>query len=100
MFKFSMLYCGICRSDYRQVRNEQSSMPIIYSSVSGYEIVGGVTKVGTAIKRFKPGDLTDVGCLVDSDDKYSFCKSGLEQFCPKMTLTYNSPHPNFKGVTY
>lgn len=29
MFKFSMLYCGICRSDYRQVRNEQSSMPII-----------------------------------------------------------------------
>ena len=55
----------------------------------GHEIVGRVTKVGSAVTKFKPGDLAAVGCLVDSDRTCPDCQAGLEQFCPNMTLTYN-----------
>jgi D-arabinose 1-dehydrogenase-like Zn-dependent alcohol dehydrogenase len=30
-------------------------------------------------------------CMVDSDRTCPECRAGLEQFCPNMTLTYNSP---------
>ena len=63
------------------------SIPI----VPGHEIVGRVTKVGSAVTKFKPGDLAAVGCMVDSDGTCPECKAGLEQFCPNMTLTYNFP---------
>ena len=66
----------------------------------GHEIVGRVTKVGSAVTKFKPGDLAAVGCMVDSDRTCPNCKAGLEQFCPNMTLTYNSPDKHLGGVTY
>jgi uncharacterized zinc-type alcohol dehydrogenase-like protein len=68
--------------------------------VPGHEIVGRVTKVGTAVKRFKTGDLAAVGCMVDSDSTCPQCKAGLEQFCPNVTLTYNFPDKHLGGVTY
>jgi D-arabinose 1-dehydrogenase-like Zn-dependent alcohol dehydrogenase len=55
-------YCGICHSDLHSVRNEWSSvMPTVYPIVPGHEIVGRVTKVGSAVTKFKPGDLAAVG---------------------------------------
>jgi alcohol dehydrogenase (NADP+) len=98
--QIEILFCGICHSDLHQVRNEWSAMPTVYPCVPGHEIVGRVTKVGSAVTRFKPGDLAAVGCLVDSDGNCPQCLSGLEQFCPNMTLTYNSPDPHLGGVTY
>jgi uncharacterized zinc-type alcohol dehydrogenase-like protein len=60
-----------------------------------------VTKVGSAVKKFKPGELAAVGCLVDSDKTCPQCKAGLEQFCPQVTLTYNSPDKHQTApVTY
>ena len=56
--------------------------PTIYPCVPGHEIVGRVTKVGTAVTKFKTGDLAAVGCLVDSDGNCQECQAGLEQFCP------------------
>jgi alcohol dehydrogenase (NADP+) len=75
-------------------------MPTVYPCVPGHEIVGRVTKVGSTVTKFKPGDLAAVGCLVDSDGNCPNCQSGLEQFCPHMTLTYNSPDIHLGGVTY
>jgi uncharacterized zinc-type alcohol dehydrogenase-like protein len=98
--QIEILFCGICHSDLHQVRNEWSAMPTVYPCVPGHEIVGRVTRVGSAVTKFKPGDLSAVGCLVDSDGNCPQCQSGLEQFCPNMTLTYNSPDPNLGGVTY
>jgi uncharacterized zinc-type alcohol dehydrogenase-like protein len=98
--QIEILYCGICHSDLHQVRNEWSAMPTVYPCVPGHEIVGRVTKVGTAVTKFKPGDLAAVGCLVDSDGNCPSCQSGLEQFCPNMTLTYNSPDVHLGGITY
>jgi alcohol dehydrogenase (NADP+) len=99
--QIEILFCGICHSDLHTVRNEWSSvMATAYPCVPGHEIVGRVTKVGSAVTGFKPGDLAGVGCLVDSDRTCPACKSGLEQFCPGMTLTYNSPDKHTGGVTY
>ena len=96
-----ILYCGICHSDLHTVRDEwKSVMPTVYPCVPGHEIVGRVTRVGSAVTKFKTGDLAAVGCLVDSDRMCSDCQHGLEQFCPNLTLTYNSPDMHLGGVTY
>ena len=99
--QIEILFCGICHSDLHQVRNEWSGvMPTVYPCVPGHEIVGRVTKVGSAVTKFKPGDLAAVGCMVDSDGTCPECKAGLEQFCPNLTLTYNFPDKHLGGVTY
>ena len=58
-------------------------MPTVYPCVPGHEIVGRVTKVGSAVTKFKPGDLVGVGCLVDSDRTCPNCQAGLEQVLPE-----------------
>src|SRR5277367_5153311 len=99
--RIEILFCGICHSDLHQVRNEWSDvMPTVYPCVPGHEIAGRVTRVGSAVTGFKPGDLAAVGCMVDSDRTCPNCQAGLEQFCPNMTLTFNSPDKHLGGVTY
>ena len=99
--QIEILFCGICHSDLHTVRNEWSSiMPTVYPCVPGHEIVGRVTRVGSAVTKFKPGDLAGVGCLVDSDHTCPNCRDGLEQLCPNQTLTFNSPDKHLGGVTY
>ena len=98
--QIEILFCGICHTDLHIVRNEWSAVRTVYPCVPGHEIVGRVTKVGSGVTKFKPGDLAAVGCLVDSDGNCHECQTGLEQFCPHMTLTYNSPDAHLGGVTY
>ena len=99
--QIEILFCGICHSDLHQVRNEWSGvMPTVYPCVPGHEIVGRVSKVGSAVTKFKAGDLGAVGCMVDSDGTCPECQAGLEQFCPNGTLTYNFPDKHLGGVTY
>jgi uncharacterized zinc-type alcohol dehydrogenase-like protein len=98
--QIEILFCGICHSDLHAVRSEWSGMPTIYPCVPGHEIVGRVTRVGSAVTKFRPGDLAGVGCLVDSDGTCPECRAGLEQFCPNGTFTYNAPDKHLGGVTY
>lgn len=99
--QIEILFCGICHSDLHQVRNEwKQVMPTVYPCVPGHEIVGRVINIGSGVTKFKSGDLAAVGCMVDSDRTCRECRSGLEQFCPNMTLTYNSPDKHLGGVTY
>ena len=99
--QIEILFCGICHSDLHTVRDEWNEvMPTIYPCIPGHEIVGRVTKVGSEVSKFKPGDLAAVGCMVDSDGTCPECHAGLEQFCPNMVLTYNSPDKHLGGVTY
>jgi alcohol dehydrogenase (NADP+) len=99
--QIEILFCGICHSDLHSVRNEWSEfMPTVYPIVPGHEIVGRVTKVGPAVTKHKVGDLAAVGCLVDSDGTCPRCQAGLENFCPNLTLTFNSPDRHLGGVTY
>jgi len=88
--QIEILFCDICHSDLHSVRDEwHSIMPTVYPIVPGHEIVGRVTKVGSAVTKFKPGNIVGVGCLVDSDHTCPNCRDGLEQLCPNQTLTFN-----------
>ncbi len=99
--QMEILFCGICHSDVHSVRNEWSNfMSTTYPIVPGHEIVGRVTQVGSAVTKYKPGDLAAIGCMVDSDGICPNCKAGFEQFCSNMILTYNSPDKHLGGVTY
>jgi uncharacterized zinc-type alcohol dehydrogenase-like protein len=99
--QIEILFCGICHSDLHSVRNEWSEfMATNYPIVPGHEIVGRVTKVGSAVTKYKPGDLVAVGCMVDSDHTCPNCKADLEQYCPNMVLTFNSPDKHLGGFTY
>ncbi len=100
--QIEILYCGICHSDLHQVRNEwKDMMPTVYPCVPGHEIVGRVVKAGSAVKKFKEGDLAAVGCMVDSDRVCPNCRAGNEQFCDSMpTFTYNGEDKQLGGVTY
>jgi uncharacterized zinc-type alcohol dehydrogenase-like protein len=99
--QIEILFCGICHSDLHQARNEWSGvMPTVYPCVPGHESVGRVIKVGSAVTKFKAGDLAAVGCLVDSDGTCPECQAGFEQFCPNMVLTYNFPDQHTGSVTY
>lgn len=89
--QIEILFCGICHSDVHQVRNEWSAIPTVYPIVPGHEIVGRVTGVGSAVTKYRTGDLVGVGCLVDSDRSCPMCRVNLEQFCPGAVFTYNSP---------
>ncbi|MGB8914847.1 MAG: NAD(P)-dependent alcohol dehydrogenase, partial [Candidatus Sulfotelmatobacter sp.] len=100
--QMEILFCGVCHSDLHQVRNEwENMMPTVYPCVPGHEIVGRVVKAGSAVKKFKEGDLAAVGCMVDSDRVCPNCRAGNEQFCDSMpTFTYNSEDKHLGGMTY
>ena len=100
--QIEILYCGVCHSDLHQVRDEwHDVMPTVYPCVPGHEIVGRVTKVGSAVKKFKPGDIAAVGCMVATCGVCANCRAGEEQYCiPGFTLTYNFPDTILGGVTY
>ncbi len=90
--QIEILFCGICHSDLHQVRNEwKDVMPTVYPCVPGHEIVGRVSRIGSAVKKFKPGDLAAVGCLVDSDRTCPECQAGFEQFCPNLDADLQLP---------
>ncbi|KAG6604070.1 putative mannitol dehydrogenase, partial [Cucurbita argyrosperma subsp. sororia] len=85
---FKVLYCGICHSDLHMLKNEWGNT--IYPIVPGHEIAGEVTEVGSKVKNFKVGDRVGVGCMVGSCRSCDSCSNDLENYCPKMILTYSA----------
>lgn len=84
-----ILYCGVCHSDIHQARDEWGGS--LFPMVPGHEIVGRVSRVGSAVTRFKSGEAVGVGCIVDACRSCGACGEGLEQYCEKgFTGTYNS----------
>jgi len=95
--QIQILFCGVCHSDLHFARNEWGFTQ--YPAVPGHEIVGRVTSVGSGVKKFKVGDTVGVGCLVNSCRTCPDCRSGLEQFCTNMVMTYGSADPVLGGGT-
>ena len=62
-----------------------------------HEIVGVVTEVGSTVKKFKVGDKVGVGCMVGSCRSCENCSNYLENYCPKMILTYSAKY--YDGTT-
>ncbi len=87
--QLEILFCGVCHSDLHQMRDEWGGS--MYPMVPGHEIVGRVVRVGSAVTRFKAGDLAAVGVIVDSCRTCNNCKGHLEQYCEEgPTGTYNA----------
>jgi uncharacterized zinc-type alcohol dehydrogenase-like protein len=60
--------------------------------VPGHEIVGRVSAVGSAVTKFKVGDISAVGVIIDSCRHCAPCGRGEEHFCDDgATLTYAVP---------
>jgi len=60
--------------------------------VPGHEIVGRVDEVGSAVTKFKVGDIAGVGCMVDSCGVCPACREKEENYCEgpvSWTATYN-----------
>ncbi|KAK3430893.1 hypothetical protein EUGRSUZ_E02559 [Eucalyptus grandis] len=89
---FKVLYYGICHSDFHNVQNERriTSYPV----VPGHEIVGVITKVGTKVTKFTIGDKVGVECMVGSCCSCANCKDNLENYFPKMILSYGAKYYN------
>ena len=82
-------FCGLCHSDVHATRGEWGNQN--YPLVPGHEIVGRVSRVGSAVDDFTLGELVGVGCLVDSCRECDSCLDGLEQYCENgMTGTYGA----------
>jgi alcohol dehydrogenase (NADP+) len=83
-------HCGICHSDIHYARNDWgfTQFPV----VPGHEIVGRVTHAGSAVTKFKVGDVAAIGCLVDSCRQCSPCQAGNEHMCEQ------HPTPTYSGV--
>lgn len=63
--EIEILYRGVCHSDVHQVRDDwREFLPTQYPCVPGHEIVGRVTRVGSAVRGFAQADLAAVGCMV------------------------------------
>src|SRR5207247_11260615 len=69
-----ILYCGICHSDIHQARDEWGGS--IFPMVPGREIVGRVTRIGSAVTRFKVGELAGVGSIVEYGRVGAGCQAG------------------------
>ena len=53
------------------------------------------------VTKFKAGDLSAVGCMVDSCRTCANCQAGFEQYClASPTFTYNSDDKHLGGQTY
>ncbi len=86
-----IMYSGICHSDIHQARDEWFEG--IFPMVPGHEILGEVTAVGDAVKKFTVGDRVGVGTFVDSCRECEYCKVGRENYCLKGNVqTYNGRH--------
>ena len=85
-----LTHCGICHSDIHYVHNDWgfSRFPV----VPGHEIVGRVTHVGSAVTKFKVGDLAAIGCLVDSCRQCPACVADEEHMC------IERPTPTYSGI--
>jgi len=82
-------YAGICHSDIHTARGDWG--PVTYPLVTGHEIAGIVTKVGTEVTKHAVGDRVGVGCMVDSCGECRYCQGGQEQFCIKGNIgTYGA----------
>ncbi len=99
--QIEILFCGVCHSDLHYARDEwHSVLPTVYPCVPGHEIVGRVTKIGSAVTKHKVGDLVGVGCLVDADLSCPHCRAGNEQFSPTQVMTYGSHDKHLNLPTY
>ncbi len=72
-------YCGICHSDLSMWQNDWGMTQFPF--VPGHEVIGTVSKVGSAAKKLKVGDRVGVGWISSSCMACKQCLSGHQNLC-------------------
>ncbi|KAH9948147.1 GroES-like protein [Amylocystis lapponica] len=85
-------HCGVCGSDVHTLTQGWGGCRI--PTIPGHEIIGKVTRVGSAVTEFKAGDRVGVGAQIGCCGKCKPCKTGYENYCQSMVDTYNSVYPD------
>jgi uncharacterized zinc-type alcohol dehydrogenase-like protein len=94
-----VLFTGICHTDLHQMKNEWGRT--IYPIVPGYEAVGIVEEIGSAVTKFKIGQRVGTGLIIDSCHECDNCKNNLEQHCLNGFYTaYGTTDRISGGLTY
>ncbi|NTV36987.1 MAG: alcohol dehydrogenase catalytic domain-containing protein, partial [Anaerolineaceae bacterium] len=78
--------CGVCGSDLRRWREGPGSEPV----VSGHEIGGVVSAVGSAVRGYAVGDKLAVAPDVHCGTCY-FCRNGQYNLCDSLHLVGITP---------
>jgi propanol-preferring alcohol dehydrogenase len=75
----------VCRTDLHLAEGD---LPPRRPSVTpGYEVVGRVEAIGTAVQRFTPGERIGVPWLGRTDGSCRFCRRGDENLCVNPEFT-------------
>jgi alcohol dehydrogenase (NADP+) len=87
--RIAIQWAGICHTDLHYGHDDfgRTRFPL----VPGHEIAGVVTKVGSDVAGFAPGDRVGVGCISNSCGECAACLAGQEQNCARgMVMTYGA----------
>jgi alcohol dehydrogenase (NADP+) len=85
-------FCGVSRADLHALARPDGSFPL----APGQEVVGVVTRVGSAVKRLAVGDRVGVGsqvgaCLNRGPAFCPECAVGSEAYCRRAEFAYDPP---------
>ena len=89
--------CGVCHTEIDEI--EGRLVPAEYPVVPGHEIVGRVHAVGSAAKRYKPGDRVGVAWIYSSCGHCPFCRRGDENLCDDFRATGLHAHGGYAEYT-
>ena len=87
--------CGVCHSQLHGIEGDWQDIGIPPSlpTVPGHEVVGKIIEIGTAVTKFKVGDMAGITPLLEACQKCSYCLDGKEYLCESSIITGES----FKG---
>lgn len=77
--EMKLAFCGVCHSDIHTIEGEWGDQP--FPIVPGHELIGYVTKVGSAVTRMKVGDRVGVGAQGSSCLSCEECNNHRENYC-------------------
>lgn len=81
--------CGVCHSDLHLAEGDwpQFKRLIKMPFIPGHEVVGRVIEKGGAVEHLSIGDRVGVAWLHWSCGECELCREGLENLCPRQSIT-------------
>ena len=81
--------CGVCHSDLSIAEGEWAQLKRLIKKplIPGHEVVGRVVEKGSDVHHLQAGDRVGVAWLHWACGACELCGEGLENLCPKQTIT-------------
>jgi len=81
--------CGVCHSDLSIADGDWPQLKRLFKIplIPGHEVVGRVVKAGSSVIDLAAGDRVGIAWVHSSCGACDLCQEGLENLCPKQTIT-------------